>query len=706
LALVSSAKTVNDLEPLPNIDFNIMAGNSLIGLIRVDAEGFDRLSAPLSRSGRGAGGEGVLQGNLLQPLAASAYQQILEDKNAGIELYKKHAFQKEDEELPQETRLLQLRDHIDKLNRESQAKLNQLLLDEFSNRLRIKYEQAQLTGKPQKRLLTIADINALEPFHWGYHFDKVFERGGFDAIITNPPWEVFQTDEKEFFQRYDNLIRKKKLDIKSWEKQRDQLLQDPEISEAWLSYCSQFPYVSQYFKKAEQYHNQRSEMGGKSVARKVNLYFLFTEQCFNLLRKGGECGIVIPSGIYTDLGTKQLREMLFSQTEVTGLFCFENRKAIFEGVDSRFKFVILTFEKGGNTQAFPVRFMRHDIAELAQFPAVDDIYLDVPLIRKLSPDSLSVMEFKQPIDITIAQKMLQFPLLGEKIDGKWNLKLCQELNMTSDSHLFKPEPAPGRLPLYEGKMIHQFTHQWGQPKYWLDESEARTALIKRGEEDLGQILSYQTYRLGFRDIARNTDQRTAIITMLPRQVFCNHKIPTVIIRDSKEQISYQSELFFCCILNSFIIDYLIRQRVTTNLTFFFLYQLPVPRLQEGDKWFAAIVDRAAKLICTTPEFDDLWAEVCPHPLTPSPKGGEGEPEFQSPSPSLGEGFRVRANEGHITNEVDRAKLRAELDGIIAHLYQLTEIEFAHILSTFPIVPAPTKQAALNAYRDVERGLIP
>ncbi|MEG4213626.1 hypothetical protein [Microcoleus sp. S13_B4] len=27
LALVSAAQNVNDLEPLPNIDFNIMAGN-------------------------------------------------------------------------------------------------------------------------------------------------------------------------------------------------------------------------------------------------------------------------------------------------------------------------------------------------------------------------------------------------------------------------------------------------------------------------------------------------------------------------------------------------------------------------------------------------------------------------------------------------------------------------------------------------------
>jgi len=54
----------------------------------------------------------------------------------------------------------------------------------------------------------------------------------------------------------------------------------------------------------------------------------------------------------------------------------------------------------------------------------------------------------------------------------------------------------------------------------------------------------------------------------------------------------------------------------------------------------------------------------------------------------------------VTNEVERARLRAELDGIIAHLYGLTEAEFAHILSTFPLVPEETKQAALNAYREL------
>lgn len=42
---------------------------------------------------------------------------------------------------------------------------------------------------------------------------------------------------------------------------------------------------------------------------------------------------------------------------------------------------------------------------------------------------------------------------------------------------------------------------------------------------------------------------------------------------------------------------------------------------------------------------------------------------------------------------------------MAHLYGLTEIEFQHILSTFPIVPDPVKQNALNAYHDVRTGLI-
>ncbi|UZO77867.1 hypothetical protein M8120_08155 [Microcystis aeruginosa str. Chao 1910] len=647
LALVAAAQSVTELEPLPNIDFNIMSGNSLIGLIRVDGKSF----------------------NLMQTLTAQNYQAILAEKNRSIELYKEHAFRLgEVEGTPQENRLQMLRNHIEDVNRESVQKLNQILLDEFSGKLSIKYESAQLTGKAKKRLLTLSDMQSLKPFHWGYHFDKLItEKGGFDVIITNPPWEVFQTDEKEFFQQYDSLIQKNKLDIKSWNKQRDKLLENPEIQKAWLEYCSGYPHVSAYFKKSEQYRNQNSVINGKSASRKINLYCLFTEQCFNLLHPQGECGIVVPSGIYTDLGTKQLREMLFSQTNVTGLFCFENRKTIFEGVDSRFKFVILTFEKNKQTFSFPVEFMRHDVEELQRFPHKDSLVISVDLIRKLSPDSLSVMEFKQDIDIHIAEKMSRFPLLGETLPDTWNLKLTREFDMTNDSYLFKTEPAEGRLPLYEGKMIHQFTHRYALPKYWLDEKEARQALLKRGEVDKGQILDYQTYRLGFRSIARNTDIRTLIVGTIPKNVFCGNSI----LVSSDISISNTELIFLEAILNSLIIDFCARQKVSANINMFYIYQLPIPRLKEGDKYFQEIVENAAKLICTTEEFDQLAKEV-----------------------------GIGSHKNGVTEEGERMAIRAKLDAIVAHLYELTLTEFQHILTTFPLVPESVKTATLKAYQNL------
>jgi hypothetical protein len=687
LALVSSEKNVKNLEPLPNIDFNIMAGNSLIGLIRVDAERFDRLSQKVKGKGQKEGGVDptqinlleptVLQGNLLQPLAASAYQQILEDKNTSVELYKKHAFQKEDEELPQETRLLQLRDHIDKLNRESQAKLNQLLLDEFSNRLGIKYEQAQLMGKPQKRLLTITDIDALEPFHWGYHFDKVFAQGGFDAIIANPPYETFKPQAKEFFAIHSDLVQKKKMDIKAFEKEQKRLLQDPEIAQAWCEYQSQFPHVSSYFRSTEQYKNQISIINGKKAGADINLYKLFLEQCFNLLRPSGRCGIIIPSGIYTDLGAKQLREVLFSQTELDTLFGLSNEKFIFEGVHHAFKFALVTFKKGKETETFNVAFRINPreavrVNELKTFlyDTNQQLQVSVSLVRQLSPDSLSVMEFKQPIDLRIAQKMLQFPLLSEGIRDGWNLQLTRELDMTNDKYLFRDKPDDHCVPLVQGNMFHQFQYNFAPPKYWIDLDEGRARILGK-TQDKDQQLAYQDYRLVHRRISAGTNERSLIACVLPRNRFCADTSQSV-----RGFLPYVVTLYIVSVFNSFVLDAEIRRKITNHCDMHFIYSLHVPRLQEGDKWFTEIVNRAAKLICTTPEFDDLAQEV-----------------------GLG------SYHNGVTNEVERAKLRAELDGIIAHLYQLTEVEFAHILSTFPIVPDPTKQAALNAYRDVERGLI-
>ena len=68
--------------------------------------------------------------------------------------------------------------------------------------------------------------------------------------------------------------------------------------------------------------------------------------------------------------------------------------------------------------------------------------------------------------------------------------------------------------------------------------------------------------------------------------------------------------------------------------------------------------RAARLTCTRPEFTELWQEVM------SEAWGESK---------------------GATDPAERQTLRDELDALIAHLYGLSRDDFAHILSTFPLV---------------------
>ncbi len=666
MTLVSSVQRVEELEPLPNIDFNILAGNSLIGLLHVDAKDFDAHYG---------------QGNLFR----QSYKDIVAVRKNNIKNYRKATSETKD--------LQKFRDEIKQGDENAYEILNEILLEEF-NRLGIKFEQTTWDaqkgkeGKPTKRAVTMQDIKDLHPFHWGYEFDEVLnERGGFDAIITNPPWESFKPNSKEFFESHELAISggdningkpekvffKKKMTIKEFEDKRDEILKsNKEIRELWLEYLSRFPYVSLFYRNAKQFKNQISVVNGKKQGTDVNLYKLFLELCFNLLPQNGRCGIIVQAGVYTDLGTKQLREMLFNEGKINSLFGLSNEKFIFENVHHSIKFCILTFEKGGKTESFEAAFRmnpREAIKpnNLENFFRQKSEHIEIPisLIRRLSPDSGSVMEFKNKTDIHIAEKMLRFPLLGERLEDKWNLVLTREFDMTNDSHLFHTLNAKNRLPLYEGKMIHQFNPKFKEPSYWVDEAKARQALVGR-EEDKGQKLDYQNYRVGFRSVGENTNSRNFISTVIPQNVFCGNSLIV-----SKSLSENKFTLFIVAIFNSLLADYLIKKKISRNMNMFYVYQLPVPRLTEADAEFAPIVERAAKLIGIAPEFDELAKDVG---LTGWQDG--------------------------VTDETERAKLRAELDAMVAHLYNLTEDEFAYILTTFPLVAKETKEAALEMFREL------
>ena len=133
----------------------------------------------------------------------------------------------------------------------------------------------------------------------------------------------------------------------------------------------------------------------------------------------------------------------------------------------------------------------------------------------------------------------------------------------------------------------------------------------------------------------------------------------------------------CALLNSFFVDYEIRKLVTKHVDAHFMYTLRIPRLRINDPIFQRIIQSAARLICTTPQYDDLARSV--------------------------------GLSGHIDGVIDtrsRNKLRAEINGQVAHLYRLSEEEFTHVLATFicrksdaeKVALEESKVAALQAYR--------
>lgn len=685
LALVSSATTEAELEPLPNIDFNIMPGNSLVGLLRIDDAQVDR--SP----------------QLLLGYQQISYRKIVADKNNFISTYR--------DTTEYGKGLVKLRDKIEETKSEARRRLNNVLLEQFQH-LEIKFEQpmwdeAKISvGKSKKRPLELEDITTLNPFHWGFEFDDVMERkGGFDVILANPPWEVFKPSAKEFFDEYSDIITKNNMRIEDFEKEQKKLLAKPEIRKAWLEYLARFPHMNDYFRNAPQYDNQVSIVAGKRSGTDINLYKLFVEQCLNLLRSGGQLGLVVPGSLYSDMGATKLRELLLEQNTVYSLFGFSNERYLFEAVHHSFKICLLVAAKGGSTRRFEAAFRINpreaiDASHLGEFlrDHREHLPLTPELVRSTSPDSLSVMELKSPVDVTIVEKLLRYPLLGAEIPGGWKLELSRQLHMTDDSGLFKTSPTDGRIPLYEGKMIHQYDSHFSQPRYWVETAAAtermtdtRRRRYAEAAKDSGVAVSdmHKTtpdlshYLIAFRKVARNTDERTLIATVIPPAVITGDSLtthkPTVdVFNKSKHKeehvLSARELLYVVAVVDSFVVDWMIRMRVAANISMFYVYQLPLPRLTEADPRLDPIATRAAKLTCITPKFDELAKAA-----------------------------GLKSHKSGVTDPEKRAQLRAEIDGLVAHLYGLTEQEFAHILLTFPVVTDPVREAARNAYRAVARG---
>ncbi len=294
-------------------------------------------------------------------------------------------------------------------------------------------------------------------FHWPVEFPEVFEKGGFDCVVGNPPWDVSQLSEIEFFAELLPEIAQlngndRKIAIDQLQKNRPHIYELFEIRKHAL--------------EAENSYYGKSERFPLTSFGKVNLYSKFAELNLRLRNERGTTGFVCPSGIATDDSTKEFFGEIASKGMLRSLYDFENKEGIFPNVHRMFKFCLLTIAAGNTPGDFA--FFLKNVPELEDkrrhfSMSAEDFDL-------INPNTHTCPVFRSQEDAELAKKIYRKAGVfiresDEKNGNPWDVKFQQMYNMTSASNFFAKAPGNGpdgkpMLPLYEAKMMHQMDHRW------------------------------------------------------------------------------------------------------------------------------------------------------------------------------------------------------------------------------------------------------
>jgi hypothetical protein len=512
-------------------------------------------------------------------------------------------------------------------------------------------------------------------FHWPLEFPDVMQRGGFDVVVGNPPWERIKLQEQEFF-----AARSPEIAGAANKAARDRLIKGlanaPQGS-LDRQLFDDFVVAKREAEASSEFARIPGEDGGRfalSGRGDVNTYALFAEHFANLALL--RAGVIVPTGIATDATTAPFFAHLIENKRLASLVDFENRAGLFPAVDSRMKFSLLTLGRDELEANFA--FFLTEPAQLAE--PERNFTLSAETIALLNPNTRTAPVFRSRADAALTAKIYaNTPVLIREKDrnsgnpwGAYYIRLIDYGDHSSElytveralSEGFSRSGADWRndstvlLPVYESKYIHQFDHRYARsdgaegaevssaadreeayefsPRYWV-------------ESKFFEIISSKTHYqkewfLSYRDIARSNDNRTLIATIIPRSPAARN-LPVLGFDNT------QPAVVLIANLNSLLADYVARQSLTgAHMTFTILKQLPIlppsfyttPRLD-------FIVPRVLELTYTS------------HSLAPFARdlGYDGPP--------------------FAWDEDRRALLRAELDAFYARAYRLDRDELRYIL---------------------------
>ncbi len=514
-------------------------------------------------------------------------------------------------------------------------------------------------------------------------------RGGFDAVIGNPPWDKVKLQQVEWFAA-------RRPEIASAQRAADRKRMIGALQKSGDPLFVEFEQADERAKSAARVARKWGDY--PFLARgDINLYSLFVERAMALVKEDGVIGLLTPSGIASDKTAAPFFHSVSTEGRLRTLYDFENKKVFFPDIHASFKFCVFVATRTQRSTSARCAFYLHNVAELKDEDRC--FSLTAQDFARVNPNTGTAPIFRTRRNAELTTAVYRrLPVLvdnsiGEKVEV-WPVKYTRMFDMTNDSHLFRTReeledkegayplggnrfnsPSGEWVPLYEGKMVQAYDHRAAnivinpenrhrpaspvpatleqhQNSDWLPEPQFWVQASKCG------WISKSGWVLGFKHVTAPTNVRSFIAALLPVAGFGN-SLPIL-----KPETSNRNEWLLVANFNATIFDFVARQKIQgQNLNLFVIEQLPVvPPDQYDSTRFgpqtAAEIVRDAVLELT----------YTAHDMAPfaSDLGYEGPP-FQ-------------------WDENRRLHLRAKLDALFFHLYGITDREdIRYIYSTFPIV---------------------
>lgn len=541
-------------------------------------------------------------------------------------------------------------------------------------------------------------------FHWHTEFPHIFRvngsttdpatgwSGGFSCVLGNPPWERVKLQEQEFFAARDEKIANAPNAAA-----RKKLIQELATSAIAADQRLYADFQAE-LRKASGWSHLLRDSGRYRLTGQgdINTYAVFAETARTVIAPSGRSGLVLPTGIATDATTAPFFSSLVRTATLVSFLDFENEAFLLSrDVDHRVRFCLLSMS-GSSAQvseasfAFGTRYMSDLPSRRFAMPPSD--------ILLVNPNTGTTPVFRSRRDAEITIRIYKrLPILVRKDppENPWNIAFATIYHMTNDAAMLMDvkqlrqlgwtqndnvftRVSERMLPLYEARMANQFNHRFGtyegqtqaqanmgtlphlttdqlldpnrtvMPRYWVSSLDTDQRLTRR-------YFACKSALLGHRRIARSTDERSCIATLLPWGAtsygFILSTGPTA------AHLAILAATF-----NSFIYDYLLRNNFTqASVPQSTSEQIPVldPRIfathnqfiggQTPEEWIVPLV---LELSFTAWDMESFAKDL----------GDHGPP------------FRW--------DDARRASMRVELDAAYFHLYGLERDEVEHVMASF------------------------